>query len=130
MGVALDLSAAVRGTVVSPPADQTVDELLRWLETEFDLYCFVDRMALHVAAKSESRSALLDLGGVSRSRLLETLLELDLLDSRFIAADGVDTGMLMVGGPPAYRLAVERVVQSLVSRQTQPVIVYRGTVQP
>lgn len=130
LDIALDLSPGVKGIVMAPPAGLTVGALLRWLENEFELYTFFDGMALHVAAKSESRSALIDLQGVSRDRLMDTLEELDLVDDRFVARDAADTGMLMVGGPPAYRLAVERVFHSLAARKSQPVVVYRGGSQP
>ncbi|MCB1969072.1 MAG: hypothetical protein H6851_01510 [Geminicoccaceae bacterium] len=129
LDLTLDLSPGVDGIVVSPPKDLSAGRLVVWLQNEFDLVCFYDGVALHVSTKAESAAALIDLKGVGRQRLIETLDEMELNDGRFIAADGPDAGMLMIGGPPAYRLAVERIVEMLASRQARTPVVYRGSSQ-
>lgn len=128
LGVAADIYGDVDGTVVSPPAGMTANEMLDWLAREFDLVWFFDGVVLHITGADEAGAALVDLQGVPRKNVLDHLDSMSLRDDRFIARSERDVGMLMVGGPPAYRQIVERVVGLLASRTAQPPTVFRGAV--
>ena len=125
--VTVDISDEIDGTVVDPPVANSAEELFDWICREFDLVWFYDGVVLYVSTSEESGAALVDLQSVSRQSVIDLLNAMALYEQRFIADSKQDVGLMMVGGPPAYRQIVERVVDSMVTRNARLPSVYRGS---
>jgi type II secretory pathway component GspD/PulD (secretin) len=112
----------LRGQVAVATA--TAREYLDSLCESYSLIWYFDGAVLHVNAKSETRTELVNIGRLSPAEAGEKLTALGVADARFKVRSTEDAAVVSVSGPPPF---VSLVRQTLVTLMRRPPPVQEDT---
>ena len=117
-GVPVVLSDGVQATVSARFEQATGQQIIEALAREYALDWRFDGRRLEVSSNTEQVSRILDLGGVSRSSIVDSLVSLGVYDEKF-PVTVTDGDLAFVVGPPRYVGLVEVVLAELVERANE-----------
>ena len=126
LGLAVEMSDAVRGRVRNMAAAGTAGAFLDALAARYDLVWYLDGAALHIATAGEIGSKILALNGVAASRLQQALSQLGTSDPRLTLHASQEARLVTVSGPPDYVDFVEQTITALAAEHQPEVRVIRG----
>jgi type III secretion protein C len=119
--VPVDVSDQVKGQLRGELPAAGAEDFLNKLCESYGLVWYFDGAVLHINAKTEVRTELIDIGRLSSKDVAERLNSLGIADARFPIRTTPDAGVVSVSGPPPYRTLV---------RQTLAVMARAGSLRP
>jgi type III secretion protein C len=122
VGVSVDLSDQIKGRMRGRLAVATVREFLDELCNAYGLVWYFDGASavLHVSAKAETRTELINIGQLSPEEASARLIALGVGDARFPVRSTPDSGIVSVSGPPPFVSLVRQTLAAFV-HQSHPV---------
>lgn len=130
VGMPVDVSDQVKGKLHGQLPDGTANAFLDKLCASYGLVWYYDGAMLHINAKTEVKTALIDIGRLPSDQLTTRLNALGIADPRFPVRSTPDAGVVSVSGPPSYialvrqTLATMRVVS--VREEVNRITIWRG----
>jgi type II secretory pathway component GspD/PulD (secretin) len=117
-GLPVRVSDYVRGRLRGQIAvtTATAREYLNSLCESYNLIWYFDGAVLHVNAKSETRTELMNIGRLSPAEAGEKLAALGVADARFQVRSTEDTAVVSVSGPPPFVSLVRQTLTTLARR--------------
>jgi type II secretory pathway component GspD/PulD (secretin) len=122
IGLPVDVSDQVKGRLRGQlaPASATAREFLDSLCESYGLVWYFDGAVLHVSAKSEIKTELVNIGRLSPEAVGEKLGALGVADSRFQVRSTEDAGVISISGPPPF-VSMVRQTLGIMLRRPPPV---------
>lgn len=93
-------------------------EFLNQLCESYGLVWYFDGSTLHINAKTEVKTELINIGGLPSDQLTARLSALGIADSRFPVRSTPDGGVVSVSGPPSYIALVRQTLTALATSIT------------
>ena len=119
--VPVDVSNQVKGRLRGQLPVATAKEFLNKLCESYGLVWYFDGATLHVSAKSEVKTELINIGRLPVNNLTDQLNTLGIADPRFPVRSTPDGGVISVSGPVSY-IALVRQTLTAMSRSAAPVV--------
>src|SRR5215471_2351418 len=110
VGVPVDLSDHVKGRLRGRLGVAPAREFLDRLCESYGLVWYFDGAVLHVNAKTEIRTELVNIGRLSLDEVSEKLEALGIADTRFAMRSTQDSSVISVSGPPPFVSLVRQTV--------------------
>ncbi len=132
VGLPVDVSDQVKGRLRGQISTATAREFLDGLCESYGLVWYFDGTALHISAKTEVRTELVNIGRLPPAEATDKLKALGVSDDRFPVRTTEDTGIVSVSGPPPFVSLARKTLITLASRIPPPdsgeirVRVFRG----
>ncbi len=114
------ISDKVQGVVNGNFEKASARDFIDRLAKIHSLLWYYDGQVLYVYDTSEVETDLIHLQAVSSQRLINTLVDLGVLDRRFTLRAIVQEGIVMVSGPPRYTQLVREVADILIQSEDNP----------
>jgi hypothetical protein len=135
VGVPVDVSDQVRGRLRGQLRVAPAREFLEKLCESYGLVWYFDGTVLHISAKTEIRTELINIGRFPPGEVNEKLNALGIGDPRYPVKSTENIGVVAVSGPPAFVSLVRRTLTSLAPppvreepRGDEPTVrVFRGS---
>jgi type III secretion protein C len=121
VGLPVDVGDQVKGRLRGQISTATALEFLEGLCKSYGLIWYFDGTTLHISAKSEVRTELVNVGRLPPAEAAEKLKALGVSDERFPVRTTEDTGIVSVSGPPPFLTLVRQTLTALASRIAPPV---------
>lgn len=117
-GLPVDVSDQVKGRLRGQLASASASarEYLDRLCESYGLVWYFDGAVLHVNAKSETTTELVNIGRLSAADASEKLRALGIADGRFQVRTTEEAGVISVSGPPAFVSLVRQTLAALLRR--------------
>lgn len=112
VGIPVDVSEQIKGRLRGRLGVAPAREFLDKLCESYGLVWYFDGAVLHVSAKTEIRTELINIGRFPPGEVNEKLKALGIADPRFPVRSTQDIGVVSVSGPPSF---VSLVRQTLIS---------------
>ena len=130
--VPVEVGDQVKGRMRGQHSGGSAQDFLEGLCDTYGLVWYYDGSVIHISAKSEDRTELVDIGAVPMIQAIDKLKRLGVSDQRFPLRRTED-GVVSVSGPPSYRSLARQELLALAHRQpAEPVpdavLVIRGGV--
>lgn len=119
VGVPVDISDQVKGRLRGRLAVTTARKFLDGLCESYGLVWYFDGAVLHVNAKTEIRTELVNVGRLSPGEAREKLNALGVADDRFTVRSTQDSSIISVSGPPPFVSLVRQTLAALGSPSPQ-----------
>ncbi len=116
VGVPVVLSDGVEARVTARFEEVSGEEIIDDIAREYALDWRFDGRRIEVSTNSEQVSRILDMGGVSKARLVKALEALGTYEPRF-PISAIDGQLALLAGPPRYIGIVEIVLAELVEQR-------------
>lgn len=120
IGLPVDVSDQVKGRLRGQLATTTAGEFLRSLCESYGLVWYFDGTVLHVNAKTEMRTELVNIGRLPPGEAAEKLNALGVSDGQFPLRTTPDTGIISLSGPPPFLSLARQTLATLVQRLPPP----------
>jgi type III secretion protein C len=118
-GLPVDVSDEVRGRLRGQLATTTAREFLHSLCESYGLVWYFDGSVLHVNAKTEVRTELVNIGRLPAEEAAEKLKALGVSDARFPVRTTPDAGVVSISGPPSF-LSLARQTLTALAQHVPP----------
>jgi type II secretory pathway component GspD/PulD (secretin) len=124
VGLPVDVSDQVKGRLRGQIAVATASarEFLDSLCESYGLVWYFDGSVLHVNAKAEIKTELVNIGRLSPSGVGEKLSALGIADARFQVRSTEEAGVVSVSGPPPFVSLVRQTLAIAARRLPPPVV--------
>jgi type III secretion protein C len=119
--VPVEVSNQVKGRLRGQLPVATAKEFLNKLCESYGLVWYFDGATLHVSAKTEVKTELINIGRLPVKNLTDQLNTLGIADPRFPVRSTPDGGVISVSGPAPY-LAMVRQTLTAMARSAAPVV--------
>ena len=119
--VPVDVSNQVKGRLRGQLPVATAKEFLNKLCESYGLVWYFDGATLHVSAKTEVKTELINIGRLPVKNLTDQLNTLGIADPRFPVRSTPDGGVISVSGPAPY-IAMVRQTLTAMARSAPPVV--------
>jgi type II secretory pathway component GspD/PulD (secretin) len=113
IGIAVDVSEQIKGRLRGRLGVAPAREFLDKLCESYGLVWYFDGAVLHVSAKTEIRTELINIGRFPPGEVNEKLDALGIADPRFPVRSTQDIGVVSVSGPPPFVSLVRQTLTSL-----------------
>jgi type III secretion protein C len=120
VGLPVDVSDQVKGRLRGQLATTAAGEFLRSLCESYGLVWYFDGTVLHVNAKTEVRTELVNIGRLPPGEAEEKLKALGVSDVRFALRTTPDAGVVSISGPPPFLSLARQTLTALVRRLPPP----------
>jgi type II secretory pathway component GspD/PulD (secretin) len=123
LDIAVEVSDQVKGRMRGRLPAGTAEQFLSALCESYGLVWYFDGAALHVSAKSESKTELVDVGQLPAADLKalpDKLEKLGIADRRFPLRTTDNVGVISVSGPPTYVSLVRQTLAAMIRSATPP----------
>jgi type III secretion protein C len=130
IGVPVEVSDQVKGRLRGRLPVVTAKEFLNKLCESYGLVWYFDGATLHINAKTEVKTELIDIGRLPSNQLTARLIALGIADPRFPVRSTPNGGVVSVSGPPSYIALVRQTLTAMARvasvRQVQHITIWRG----
>jgi type II secretory pathway component GspD/PulD (secretin) len=121
VGLPVDVSDHVKGRLRGQISTATAREFLDGLCESYGLVWYFDGTTLHISAKTEVRTELVNIGRLPPGEATNKLSALGVSDARFPVRTTEDTGIVSVSGPPPFLSLARNTLTALAGRVPPPV---------
>jgi type III secretion protein C len=119
--VPVDVSNQVKGRLHGQLPEATAKEFLNKLCESYGLVWYFDGATLHINAKTEVKTELINIGRLPVKNLTDELDTLGIADPRFPVRSTPDGGVISVSGPAPF-IALVRQTVTAMARAASPVV--------
>jgi type II secretory pathway component GspD/PulD (secretin) len=118
--VPVDVSDQVKGQLRGELPATGAEDFLNNLCESYGLVWYFDGSVLHINAKTEVRTELINIGRLSSRDVAGRLNSLGIADARFPIRTTPDVGVVSVSGPPPYRTLVRQTLAAMAPAASTP----------
>lgn len=130
IGVPVEVSGQIKGRLRGRLPVVTAKEFLKKLCEGYGLVWYFDGATLHINAKTELKTELIDIGRLPSNQLTIRLDALGIADPRFPVRSTPNGGVVSVSGPPSYVALVRQTLTAMARaapvRQDMRVTIWHG----
>jgi len=119
--VPVDVSDQVKGRLRGRMPAESAEQFLTKLCDSYGLVWYFDGAVLHVNAKTEVKTELMNIGRLAARELTDRLNALGIADARFAVRSTPDAGVVSVSGPPPF-LSMVRQTLTTMARTAPPAV--------
>lgn len=116
VGLPVDVSDQVKGRMRGEHTTGSARQFLDGLCESYGLVWYFDGRVLHVNAKNEVRTEIVDIGRVPLMEALDHLAAIGVSDQRFAVERGDGAGTVSLSGPPAFVNLARKELTALARR--------------
>jgi type III secretion protein C len=113
IGVPVEVSDQVKGRLRGRLPVATANQFLNKLCESYGLVWYFDGATLHINAKTEVKTELIDIGRLPSKQLTTRLNALGIADPRFPVRTTPNGGVVSVSGPPSYIALVRQTLTAM-----------------
>lgn len=128
VGVPIEVSDQVKGRLRGRLPVTTAKEFLNNLCEGYGLVWYFDGATLHINAKTEVKTQLIDIGRLPPDQLTARLNSLGIADPRFPVRSTPSGGVVSVSGPPPYVALVRQTLTAMARAALTPTDTRRITI--
>jgi type III secretion protein C len=130
IGVPVEVSDQVKGRLRGSLPVVAAKEFLNKLCESYGLVWYFDGATLHISAKTEVKTELIDIGRLPTNQVTTRLNALGIADPRFPVRSTPNGGVVSVSGPPSYVTLVRQTLTAMaraVSVREAHITIWRGS---